>query len=68
MSDIVQKACEKRPIKRLKASEGNYTWNGILKVQSTNAQKSDKIKTNPERKKSNEVQQGIQGGSLKAIR
>ena len=43
-------------------------WNGILKVQSTNAQKSDKIKTNPERKKSNEVQQGIQGGSLKAIR
>ena len=43
-------------------------WTGILKVQSTNAQKSDKIKTNPERKKKNEVQQGIQGGSLKAIR
>ena len=43
-------------------------WNGILKVQSTNTQKSDKIKTNLERKKKNEVQQGIQGGSLKAIR
>ena len=53
---------------QLTLQDSRPSWNGILKVQSTNAQKSDKIKTNLERKKKNEVQQGIQGGSLKAIR